>query len=153
MIPFHNCLVDQKTIVIASRLMINIFLQKYQLVERVKENQCFFLNFLWNKAVDISICTSWIKDLPTLLCYYSKDDFFIADETRLILKCLPDKILTFKGEQCRVGTLSKERVTLLLCVNMSFTENVSLLLIGKSRILDVWGFNNFTYILREQGKS
>jgi hypothetical protein len=47
-------------------------------------------------------------------------------------KCLPDKTLSFKKEKCHGNKLSKERVTCLLCVNMSGTEKLRVLLIGKS---------------------
>lgn len=63
---------------------------------------------------------------------YNPDDIFNADETSLFYKCLPDKKLAFKKERCYEGKQTKERVTCLLCLNMSRTENLPIFLIGKS---------------------
>jgi hypothetical protein len=40
--------------------------------------------------------------------------------------------MTFKGEKCTTGKRSKERITVLVGSNMSGTEKVPLLVIGKS---------------------
>lgn len=84
-------------------------------------------------AVDINACSQWINDLPALLGDYSPNDIFNADETGLFFKCLPDKTFTFKGISCHGGKYSKERVTILLCANMTGTEKLPVFLIGKSR--------------------
>lgn len=70
--------------------------------------------------------------MPALLAPYEEKDIFNADETGLFFKCLPDKTLTFKNEACHGGKLSKERVTCLLATNMTGTEKLKVLLIGKS---------------------
>ena len=56
--------------------------------------------------------------LPALLAEYSAEDIFIADETELFWKCLPDKTMSLKGEKCSGGNKSKERVTVLVCANV-----------------------------------
>lgn len=84
-------------------------------------------------AVNQEECDNWIRDvLPTILAPYEADDIFNADETGLFFKCLPDKTLTFKNEKCYGGKLSKERVTLLLAANMSGSEKLKPVIIGKS---------------------
>lgn len=84
-----------------------------------------------SNSVDLTSCRQWVEDLPNLLADYSADDIFNADETALFFKCLPDKTFTFKNMQCTGAKISKERVTLLLCANMSGTEKLTPLLIGK----------------------
>jgi len=84
-------------------------------------------------AVDVQKCSVWINNLPKLIENYSPDDIFNVDETRLFFKCLPDKTFIFKGQSCSGGKHSKERVTLLLGANMSGTEKLRPLLIGKSK--------------------
>ncbi|CAH1961314.1 unnamed protein product [Acanthoscelides obtectus] len=59
-------------------------------------------------------------------------DIFYADKTGLFFKRLPDKTLTFKFEKCHGGQLSNERASLLLTTNMTGTEKLKLVLIGKS---------------------
>ncbi|XP_050061779.1 tigger transposable element-derived protein 4-like [Aphis gossypii] len=55
------------------------------------------------------------------------------NETALFYKCMPDKTLTFKNEQCSGGKHSKEQLKLLLAVNMTGTDKLKPLIIGKSR--------------------
>ena len=44
---------------------------------------------------------------------------------------LPDKTNTFRGEECTATEKAKDRVTRLVCANMTGTEKCSLLTIGK----------------------
>ncbi|GBN26621.1 hypothetical protein AVEN_67975-1 [Araneus ventricosus] len=55
---------------------------------------------------------------------YKADDVFNADETGLFFQCLPNKIATFKGEECHSGRQSKLRVTVLLAANQSGKEKL-----------------------------
>lgn len=86
-----------------------------------------------SKSVDQGVCNHWTEDLPNLLEGYEPDEIYNADETALFFKCLPDKTFTFKGEKCHGGKQSKERLTLLQCVNMTGTDKLPLLIIGKSK--------------------
>ncbi|KAE9528600.1 hypothetical protein AGLY_012175 [Aphis glycines] len=83
-------------------------------------------------SVDEGMCNDWQIILQDLLCEYYPKNVFNADETGLFFKCLPDRTLTFKNEKCHGGKLSKERVTLLLAVNMDGSEKLRPLFIGKS---------------------
>ena len=69
--------------------------------------------------------------LPSLLSQFSPDDVYNGDETGLFYKCLPDKTFLMKGETCNGGKQSKERLTVLVAVNMSGKEKLPLLVIGK----------------------
>jgi DDE superfamily endonuclease/Tc5 transposase DNA-binding domain len=71
--------------------------------------------------------------LPNLLKNYSADNIFNADETGFFYRCLPNETYGFKNEQCHGGKKSKERLTVMVCANMSGTEKCELLVIGKSR--------------------
>jgi hypothetical protein len=46
---------------------------------------------------------------------------------------LPDKTYTFKEASCKGITVNKERITVLVCVNLDGTEQLPLLVIGKSK--------------------
>jgi len=84
--------------------------------------------------VNRDVCNQWTEDLPALLQGYSPDDIFNADESGLFYyKCLPNKTFALKGDDCSGGKHSKERATVLLCANMSGTEKLPILLIGKSK--------------------
>ena len=76
-------------------------------------------------------------------CYQSYEGlipaiFFTANKTELYWCLLPDKTHAVAGEVCRVGKKSKERVTVLVCANMSGSEKLSLLTIGKFK--KPWSF-------------
>lgn len=78
-------------------------------------------------------CSVWREEhLKPLLLQYKPEDVFNADETGLFFKCLPEKTLSFSSEKCHGGKRSKERVTLMVGSNMTGTEKLDLLLIGKS---------------------
>ena len=78
------------------------------------------------------VVDEWLSEsLPQLMMNYAPQDVFNADETELLWRLLPDKTFSFKGDQCRGGKKSKERISLLVCANMDGTETLPLLAIGK----------------------
>ena len=72
--------------------------------------------------------------MPTLLHDSQPVDVFNADETGLFWKSLPDKTLHMKGEQCSGGKKSKERITVLVCANMTGIEKLPLIVICKTEV-------------------
>ncbi|XP_067930663.1 tigger transposable element-derived protein 6-like [Watersipora subatra] len=83
-------------------------------------------------AVNVGEVEKWKeKVLTPLLPTYTYDDIFNMDETGLFYKLMVDKTLHFKGEKCSGGKLSKERLTVALCANMSGTEKEVPIVIGK----------------------
>uniref|UniRef100_H3A6S1 HTH CENPB-type domain-containing protein n=1 Tax=Latimeria chalumnae TaxID=7897 RepID=H3A6S1_LATCH len=84
-------------------------------------------------AVSDNDCDTWrIRVLPNLFKDYRENDFN-ADETGLFFKCLPDKTMTFKGDNCHSGRHSKECVPAMVAANMLGTEKLPLLVTGKSK--------------------
>ena len=73
-----------------------------------------------------------IHTLQPLLGRYAADDIYNVDETGLFYKLLPDRTYTLKGEDCHGGKNSKVRITLLLGANMTGTDKLKPLVIGKS---------------------
>ena len=85
-----------------------------------------------NAAVDKDVCEEWTETvLLPVLRRYDPCDVFNADETGLYWRLLPDKTHAVSGETCTGGKMSKERVTILVCANMSGSEKLPLLAIGK----------------------
>ncbi len=70
--------------------------------------------------------------LPELLSEYKPEDIFNADEAGLFFELLPDKTMNFKGEACTGGKKGKQRVTIMVAANMTGSEKLPLLLIGRS---------------------
>uniref|UniRef100_A0A914UKF2 HTH CENPB-type domain-containing protein n=1 Tax=Plectus sambesii TaxID=2011161 RepID=A0A914UKF2_9BILA len=104
---------------------------------RMNFKHCHLITFKSNQgeagAIDVESLGKWQQQvLREELAKFSPDDIFNADETRLFWQLLPNKTLAFKGERCTNGKKSKERITVLVGANMSGTEKLPLLVIGKS---------------------
>lgn len=85
-------------------------------------------------AVDLQVRDIWQQNVfPDLIRNYDKDNIFNADETGVFFKCLPNKTLAFKNEKCFGGKSSKERITVMVGCNMTGSEKLKLLVIGKSK--------------------
>ena len=83
-------------------------------------------------SVNFETAMDWVKStLVPLLMNYDRNDVFNSDELGLFYKLAPDRTMSFKGEKCVGGKLSKERITVLVCANMTGTEKRKLLVIGK----------------------
>ncbi|XP_045208819.2 tigger transposable element-derived protein 4-like [Mercenaria mercenaria] len=87
-----------------------------------------------SKSVDLTSdrIQEWNDRLSSILREYSPENIFNADETGLFYRALSDKTLEFKNVDCHGGKQSKERLTVMVCANMSGSEKVKLLIIGKS---------------------
>jgi hypothetical protein len=64
---------------------------------------------------------------------YSEEDIYNADETGVFYNMTPNSTFKFKGEKCVGGKMSKNCLTVLMCVNMTGTDKKRLFVIGKSR--------------------
>jgi hypothetical protein len=74
----------------------------------------------------------WKDRLKDLCKGYKHEDTYNMDETGLFWRALPKKSLTMKDEKSKGGKQSKERITILMCVNVSSTDKLKLMVIGKS---------------------
>jgi transposase len=75
----------------------------------------------------------WKNKLSNILKDYSPDQIYNADETGLFFRLLPDKTFEFKDVKCHGGKQSKDRLTALVCANMSGTDKLPMFVIGKSK--------------------
>lgn len=76
-----------------------------------------------NAAVDKDVCEDWKqRKLPSVLQRYDPSNIFNADETGLYWRLLPDKTLSVSKEVGTGSKKSKERVTVLVCANMTGSE-------------------------------
>lgn len=111
-----------------------------------KGNRGFLYRFcrrynVWSKkmcgeSIDCPDTDSFLADvLPPLLEQYPPEDIFNVDDTAFAFKLLPQRTYAFKGEQVSGSkTLtSKDHLTLLLCTNMTGTQKLQPLLIGKAK--------------------
>ena len=80
----------------------------------------------------MEVVTDWIEKLNEICEGYEDRNIYNADETGLFYRIMPNKTLCFKGEKCSGGKSSKERLTVLLCSNMT-GEFEQPLVIGKAK--------------------
>ncbi|XP_025407289.1 tigger transposable element-derived protein 6-like [Sipha flava] len=94
-------------------------------------------NISWNQVCeesnDVSVdeVNEWKSKIGELIKDYNSDCIYNCHETGLFFRAIPSKTLKLKGEQCKGGKLSKERITFLLCGNMG-GEMEKPLVIGKA---------------------
>ncbi|CAF2117994.1 unnamed protein product [Rotaria magnacalcarata] len=83
--------------------------------------------------VDDSTVEEWTQRLSTILDGFNENDVFNADETGLFYRATPDHSLVLSKEECKGGKKSKERLTVLLCSNLTGTEKLKPVVIGRSQ--------------------
>ncbi|CAF4442073.1 unnamed protein product, partial [Rotaria magnacalcarata] len=83
--------------------------------------------------VDNSTVEEWTQRLSTILDGFDENDVFNADETGLSYRATPDHSLVLSKEECKGGKKSKERLTVLLCSNLTGTVKLKPVVIGKSQ--------------------
>jgi hypothetical protein len=69
-------------------------------------------------SVDSKTVSEWLECQQG----YSKEDIYNADETGVFYNMMPDSTFKFKGEKCVDGKMSKNHLTVLMCVNMTETD-------------------------------
>ncbi len=72
----------------------------------------------------------WCLRLSTICDGYEPKDIFNADETGLFYRALPERSLVAKGDSCKGGKKSKDRVTVLLACSAA-GEKLKPLVIGR----------------------
>jgi hypothetical protein len=128
--------IQEKALELATLLQVSNFVASSGWLESFQHRHSISLKIEHGEAggVDINALTNWQEEvLQHELKNYGPDDIFNVDETGLFWRMLPSKTLAFKGEKCSSGKKSKERITVLIGSNMSGSEKVPLLVIGKSQ--------------------
>ena len=85
-------------------------------------------------SVDIEIVRDWKEGkLQEILSTYRHDDIYNADETGLFWLLFPDNFLEFIEGAHHGAKQPKSRITVLVGANMTGTDKLPLLVIGKSK--------------------
>ncbi|XP_071513406.1 uncharacterized protein [Panulirus ornatus] len=80
------------------------------------------------------LTSTWLYDtVPSLLRHNKPRDIFSASEAALFYNLLPDRSLTMKEEEGHRWAWVKERLTLMVAVNMDGSEKLPLLVIGQMK--------------------
>jgi DDE superfamily endonuclease len=102
-------------------------------LERVMQRNKIVVQVKHGDATSVNQVTvdDWKKRLKEMIKDYNPNDVFNADELGLFYGLLPSKTIAVKGKKLLNGKASKVRVTVLVGANMSGTEKLPLLVIGK----------------------
>ncbi|GFV36928.1 tigger transposable element-derived protein 4 [Trichonephila clavipes] len=131
-IPMGGSLLKEKPKVFAKELGIEFSASEGGFTNFKKRNGIVFKKMCGeSSSVDINVCSKWQNSLSDIIKEHEPRNIFNTDESGLFFKCLPEKTFTFK-KKCHVGKHSKERLTILLAVNMDGSEKITPLVIGKS---------------------
>jgi len=134
-VPISGHMLQSKAIELSEELGVADFKCSLGWLTRFKQRHNISYRVICGEAKSVSVdqMAEW-KDthLPSILKKYSADDIYNADETGLFYRLLPNKSLVEKSDQCSGGKQSKERLTVMVCANMSGTDKVPIYVIGKS---------------------
>ncbi|XP_060844196.1 tigger transposable element-derived protein 6-like [Rhopalosiphum padi] len=132
-LPVSGPLLQEKAREVANEVGLENFKASNGWLQKFRErHNISFKNICGEgNSVDTSVVEKWLEKLKTLISDYEPKNIFNCDETGLFFRALPDKTLCLKNEICRGGKIAKDRLTVLLCVNM-IGEFETPLIIGKS---------------------
>ena len=123
-------------LIMAEKLNIRDFKANRGWLYRFKIRQSLIYKTICGESGSVTpeMSREWRSNtLTTLLARYSNDDIYNADEIGLFYKCLPNKRYMLKGENAsRNRKESKGWLTILVAANMSGTDKLMPLVIGKS---------------------
>ena len=134
-VPVSGPLLQAQAEIIAKKLGYNDFKCSGGWLDRFqKRYQIVFKKISGEaKSVNLDSVHDWYNSVfLDILDQYDAKDIYNADETAIFYKLLPDRTLTFKGDDGHGTKTSKERLSVLVAANMNGTDKRRLLVIGKS---------------------
>jgi hypothetical protein len=133
-IPIDGTTLREKVKIIAARLNIDNFSASNVWVRRFKDRHGLVFKKLAGASTEVSVesTDAWLESLPSLLGGFEPRNVYNADETGLFFNVLPDRTLAYEGESYHGRTHSKDRLTVLLCVNSDGSDKQVPIVIGKS---------------------
>ena len=133
-IPIDGTTLREKAKIIAAQLNIDNFSVSNGWMSRFKDRHGLVFKKLAGESAEVSVesTDAWLESLPSLLEGYQPRDVYHADEKGLFFNVLPDRTLAYNGESYHGGKHSKDRLTVLLCVNNVGSDKQVPVVIGKS---------------------
>ena len=119
-IPVSGPMIQAKAISFAQTIGKSEFKASNGWLSRLKIRH----NINWTKicgesgSVNQMDVDEWLRKLPSIVSGYDPCNIFNMDESGIFYRALPDKRLRVKGEECKGGKRSKERITASFCINM-----------------------------------
>ncbi|XP_061188771.1 tigger transposable element-derived protein 4-like [Saccostrea echinata] len=135
-IPISGPILQEKAAQFAKQMNVTDFNASKGWLSRFKarENIGFKKLHGEKKDADTDAANRWITEvLPEMIRDYKAEDIYNADKTGIYYRAIPDSTHTFKNEIASGSKKCKDRVTALVCANMSGDDKRKLLIIGKSK--------------------
>ena len=128
-------LMKTKAIVIAGQEGITDFIASVGWITRFCKRNRIAVHRFHGEASNVSttVINDWHEKRKVMIAPFSSSDVFNADEMGLMFQLQSSQTHAIKGQRLVNGKMSKVRVTVLVGANMSGTEKLPLLVIGKSR--------------------
>lgn len=134
-VPLTGKILKAKAKLLAEEMSIVNFTASEGWLHKFKRKHRISFKSICGESADVSeeSVNEWMSKIPGYIWDYEPNDIFNFDETGLFFKCLPQKTLAFKNDRCFGGKSSKLRITLGIGANMTGTEKLPMLVIGKSK--------------------
>jgi transposase len=133
-IPIDGTTLSEIAKIIAAQLNIDNFIASSGWISRFKNRHGLVFKKQAGESAEVSVesIDAWLESLPSLLEGYKPRDVYNADEIGKFFNVFPDRTLAYKGESCHGRKHSKDRFTVLLCVNSDGSDKHVPIVIGKS---------------------
>jgi len=123
-IPIAGPMLKEKTIAFAKQRGLPVseidFKASNGWLQRFRERNNSYFACISGESGDVpkDVVSDWKCKLPDIVKGYEPCHIYNMDETGLFYRTLPDRTLSIKGDECKGGKKSKDRITVALCVNM-----------------------------------
>ena len=127
-------MIQEQALLLSAELGDDDFTASNGWLQRWQQRHNVHLAVICGEAADVDQGTvdDWRVRLPSICKAYQLCDIFNADETGLFFRALPTRSMVAKGDSCKGGKMSKERITVLLCCSAT-GEKLTPLVIGRSQ--------------------
>lgn len=133
-LPISGPILKQKALEFAQQFHVGDFTASNGWLESFKKRNGLVFNIMCGESRDVNMATvdDWISKLPSIISGYEPKNIANADESALFFRGIPTKSFSLKGQNCAGGKMSKERISILLCVFADGTIEKPLV-IGKAQ--------------------
>lgn len=119
-VPLSGAVLQRQAVNFANILGCDSFKASSGWLDKFKKRHAIVSKVLCGESAsaDIVGAATWQEEeLRDILERYAAEDIYNADESALFFQMLPGRTLALKGQRCEGGKQSKQRLSILFCVN------------------------------------